>query len=310
MTEEKDGKQILPHLKNWLPGQSPAISDFAVSSLSVNNLNQVKQQLALRLQQFDSLTSAAYLALQADSSSSAFLFGYQCAIRCLHPDCPPNVLAAFAVSEAGVKKPRDMQCRLIKDERGYYCQGEKNYAMLLGQGLERLYVIAQQEDLAGKDKLVCFYLPVDNSAEKSLEIVEKPQAKFFSELVHNAVKFNHTIIDEAHILVLDGHLQANKPFRYWEDIHVSVALLAWACRRVNTPQLLIEHMVLLASEFEQSPDYYRLAGLSLVNQCLELLDQASEEFNQQDLECWQRDRAMLLFGQQLRVMIGKKLMQA
>ena len=112
----------------------------------------------------------------------------------------------------------------------------------------------------------------------------------------------------------DGHRNANKPFRYWEDIHVLLAMLSWMIReRVSDGASVAElsQLFTLMSQiiecFDAQPSYYSPEVFTLLDQAQVLLDDAAQMLPTQRLAMWQKDRALLQMGQKIRQLIQAKL---
>ncbi len=258
-------------------------------------------------QQYNSSLNAIFLGAQADSPGMAFLSGYQNAIRCLDKNCPANELAAFCVSEKGVKKPWDMMTSIVATGDGYRLSGQKGYVMLMPDELDRLYVIAKSEN----EQLVCAFL---NSASKGLTVTEALKAPFVEDIPHTGVGFNQVHIAEAQLLKIDGHKEANKPFRYWEDIHVSLSMMAWMLREgLNNGKSLQDFedltrlMCQLNEKFEEQPDYYSAESFPLLDECQDVLENHSKNLSQTSQNAWKKDRLLLQMGQKIRHFVRAKI---
>lgn len=278
--------------------------------LSYSDLPQYRRQLTLGLEQYSTAINAIFLGVQSATPGMAFLSGYQNAIRCLDPECPMDVLAAFCVSEKGIKKPWDMQTRIKPSAvnsatKSYQLSGQKGYVMLLPDDLDRLYVIAKDE----AEQLRCVFL---NSQIEGLSMTEPLKAPFVQDIPHSGVGFEEVEIPASQLMDLDGHQQANKPFRYWEDVHVTLAMMAWMLRGIvdatgEKSEALVEKMIQLVALFEENPRYYSNASFLVFDRCQNALEQSSKELPAGLLKQWQKDQPLLLMGQKIRQLIQTKM---
>lgn len=282
--------------------------------LSYSDLPQYRRQLTLGLKQYSTAINAIFLGMQSATPGMAFLSGYQNAIRCLDPKCPADVLAAFCVSEKGIKKPWDMQTQIIaavensaanNPQQSYCLTGQKGYVMLLPDDLDRLYVIAKDES----KQLRCVYL---SSRAAGLTITEPLKAPFIQDIPHTGVGFAQVDIPASQLMPIDGHQQANKPFRYWEDIHVTLAMMAWMFRAIvdaggEKSDTLLEAMNQLVTLITQSPEYYSLESFSIFEACQGVLESSSKGLSKESLQQWQADQPLLLMGQKIRRLIQAKM---
>ena len=286
-----------------------AVLQHALSSpqLYFSDIQTFRQQFILGSQHYSSAFNAVYLGAQAATPGMAFLAGYQNAIRCLDVNCPSDALAAFCVSEKGVKQPWDMATQLSSIGECNILSGQKGYVMLMPNELDRLYVVAKDES----GQLCCVYLP---SNSLGLSATEPLKAPFVEDIPHSGVNFDQVKISSEQLLCLDGHQQANKPFRYWEDVHVALAMLGWVLRqqieaggslqKLSNEIHLIEQLI---ASFEERPDYYTLGSITLLDQCHEMMDACSKNVSKSAQKLWLKDRLLLQMGQKIRHLIRAKL---
>lgn len=292
--------------------QQPRLLDVVQLSLALPALRytdtiQFREQLKTGLKHYSTTINAIFLGAQAATPGMAFLSGYQNAIRCLDTYCPHDVLAAFCVSEKGIKRPWDMLSKLTASNQGYSLSGQKGFVMLLPDNLDRLYVIAKDEG----EQLKCVYL--DRHSD-GLDITQPLKAPFIQDIPHSGVSFKQISIAKHQVMQGDGHRNANKPFRYWEDIHVLLAMLSWMIReRVSDGASVAElsQLFTLMSQiiecFDAQPSYYSPEVFTLLDQAQVLLDDAAQMLPTQRLAMWQKDRALLQMGQKIRQLIQAKL---
>jgi hypothetical protein len=266
--------------------------------------------MAGSFQNFHSLQhSAFFLGAQSSTPGMAFLSGYQSALRCIDPQCPNDQFAAFCVSEKGVKKPWDMETKLQPSESGYLLNGRKGFVMLLPNVIDRLYVIAKCED----NSLSCVQLSAN---AVGLSVAESLNAPFIQDIPHAGIVFNDVAISANDILTTEAHQQANKPFRYWEDVHVAIAMAGWMLRHLASTSdfeadkaLMMKLICQLIERYEDQPDYYSLASLDILDECHQLLDKLSKDLPAPILKVWQKDRPLLQMGYKIRQQIRLKFTQ-
>lgn len=285
--------------------------------LAYSNIESFRQKMAASFQQ-SSLTnkplkkssllhSAFFLGAQSATPGMAFLSGYQAALRCLDPLCPNDQFAAFCVSEKGIKKPWDMKTQLHRNASYWRLNGGKGFVMLLPNTIDRLYVVAKRED----GSLSCVQFPADTVG---LSVTESLNAPFIKDIPHAGVLFDQVIIQDDQILTTDAHQQANKPFRYWEDVHVAMSMAGWMLRQLSESSgfeaiktLMMDKFCQLIEKFEECPDYYSLEGLDILDDCHQLMDLNSKNVTAKALEAWQTDRLLLQMGFKIRQQIRLKL---
>ena len=279
---------------------------FVQPQLSFSDLPQFRQQLSVGLQEYSSVFNSVFLGAQAATPGMAFLAGYQNTIRCLDSDCPVDQLAAFCVSEKGVKKPWDMASQLTQNAQGYALNGQKGYVMLLPHELDRLYVIAKSDE-----QLKCVFF---SAGIQGLTTTDSLKAPFIEDVPHSGVSFENVLIPESQMMPIDGHKGANKPFRYWEDMHVSLAMMAWMAREayengktLQQFESLTEQMCQLIENFEEQPDYYSAEVFPLLDQSQEILEFHSNFLSESSQKAWQKDRLLLQMGQKIRHLVRAKM---
>lgn len=275
--------------------------------LKFSNLETFRQHLKTGFQQYSSAYNSLSLGAQAATPGMAFLAGYQNAIRCLDPNCPADELAAFCVSEKGIKKPWDMGTCISSSNNGYCLDGQKGYVMLLPNDLDRMYVVAKDD--AGQ--LRCLYLLAGSFGVSPTASLAAP---FVKDIPHAGVSFSKVAIPESQLFDFDGHQHANKPFRYWEDMHVGIAMMAWMLRELiengqslSELESIVELICQLIEKFEQHPDYYSLDCFDLLDRSHELMDEYSHYLSENAKKIWIKDRFLLQMGQKIRQLIRLKM---
>src|SRR5690606_26242148 len=80
--------------------------------LSLAQWQPLRAALATSLQSLSTPQLCWQLGQQCESPGTAFFVGYQAAMRCLDPALPATMVAAFCISERGVRNPWQMHSRL------------------------------------------------------------------------------------------------------------------------------------------------------------------------------------------------------
>lgn len=320
-------QELLQSVQNTLQ------QSLTLPQLSYTDISQFKQQFSVGLRTLSPALNSVFLGAQVATPGMAFLSGYQNAIRCLDRECPDDEFAAFCVSEKGVKSPWDMQSKIIQVAGGYCLSGQKGFVMLLPYELDRLYVIAKNET----NELKCVFL---NREIVGLEVTESLNTPFITDIPHSGVRFNNIQLLPSQVLAKDGHNEANKPFRYWEDIHVTLSMLAWMLRHLRERAKIANEgfannglasdelgdkefaderlgrgerdeitglIIQLVEQIENFPEYYSPDVFSLFDEAQVALEKHSILLSDDALKQWKTDRALLQMGQKIRQLVQKKL---
>jgi hypothetical protein len=280
---------------------------LAHPQLQFADIQAFRQQLNAGFQSYSTVHNALYLGAQAATPGMAFLAGYQNAIRCLDADCPSDELAAFCVSEKGIKKPWDMGTYLLIANGSYCLNGQKNYVMLLPNELDRMYVVAKNSE----NELRCLYLSVNSSG---VSVIDRLSAPFVEDIPHRGVRFDNVLIPADQLFDIEGHQQANKPFRYWEDVHVALSMMGWMSRELlenghsfNDLTDMMELINNLTKSFEEHSGYYSLESISWLDKSHEMMDHHAQYLSAVVRKLWLKDRLLLQMGQKMRHLVKAKI---
>lgn len=268
--------------------------------LSLHDLPALRQTAAQAFR-LPSTQAAWQLGLASESPSCAFFCGYQAAIRCLDPSLPPAHWGAFAISESGVKTPWQMHSRFCPQSG--QLSGKKSYVMLAKEGLDALYVVASEPQ---DDKTELWLLRLTGSLLSSLDVLPAKAVQFMPELPHYAVRFD-LVVPKDGVLTQDAHRRANKPFRYWEDVHVALALAGWLSTQTGSG--LEKEAQVLEHAFLQEPAHYHLAALDAVETLLAKMAKQAQCLPENWQSQWQRDVMLLKFGEPVRQKIRTQLLK-
>jgi len=185
------------------------------------------------------LDGALALGLAADRPAWAFAAGYQTAIQALAAPGKVKGLGAVCITEAGGPHPERIKTawRVDVDKPGHWrLDGEKRFVS--GAGAADSLYVAASTGRTGKGRNRLCMVVVDRAAP-GLNIEALPPLEIVPELPHARVTLDRVLLSEENLLPGDGYLEAMKPFRTLEDLHVTAALLAWVygvARRAGWPR--------------------------------------------------------------------------
>jgi len=165
----------------------------------------------------------------ADRVGWAFASGYQAALRALLPDLPHDTLAAFCVTEAQGNRPRDIRTTIVPQGDGTLrIDGAKRWTTLGPSGTLLLVVGAlPSSGDATRPLLKVARVPVPTPG---LVLQPMPPTRFVPEVPHAQVLLDDVRVRADALLPHDGYDAYVKPFRTIEDLHVTLAVLAYLLR--------------------------------------------------------------------------------
>lgn len=262
----------------------------------------LRTQLAAAFLELSSLELCWQLGQKSDTPGTAFFIGYQAAMRCLDPSLPTDIWAAFAVSEKGVRNP--YECQTLFDPEIGLLQGQKSHLMLASRGLDKAYVLAKLKNVTPVELIL---VEVDAAVLQTEPAVEQP---FMVDVPHQAVSFSVRLADSV-VFCKDAHQQANKPFRYWEDVHIALSLAGWLQAQLAIASKELERKALaLIQAFKENPNTYSLHTLELVEEVINCAQKDSKVLIGTSARVWQRDSLLLKFSQPIRDKVRKSLLTA
>ena len=168
----------------------------------------------------------------ADRVGWAFASGYQAALRALLPDLPHHTLAAFCVTEAAGNRPRDIRTTIAAQPDGTMrIDGAKRWTTL-GPASTLLLIVGALPTLegAGRPVLRVARVPVPS---RGLVLQPMPPTRFVPEVPHAQVLMQDLRVGADALLPHDGYDAYVKPFRTLEDLHVTLAVLAYLLREAR-----------------------------------------------------------------------------
>lgn len=262
---------------------------------------QLRRELANSFCTLTSIEVAWQYGQRAATPGTAFFCGYQAAMRQLDPQLAADAWAAFCISEAGLRSLRQMQTRF--DAQTSCLNGEKSHVMLANRGLDLLYVVA-----ACDDDLLCVQVAADATGIEVL--AARKEQPFLADVPHTPVRFTNVNITSAY-RCHDAHRQLNKPFRYWEDVHVALAFSGWLLANTHSGgegEQLLAAAGHLADIFSASPQHYSLAALDALEEVLTCQEVLQPQLPDDLRPLWLRDRMLLQLATPLRVRIRASLL--
>lgn len=271
-------------------------------------LSLQKSPFTLRLTYGRSLRSvgsakAAFSSgLRSDTPSTAFFCGYQAAIRFVDPSLEAEQWGAFCVSEKGLKSLSSM-ITCFDQERGWL-SGVKSHVLLMGQGIDWLYILAKCHD-----DIVAIKLAANSDG---IRIIPADRSQpFVPDAVHSAIALEKVDVKGA-VIFNDAHASINRPFRYWEDVCVGLAFAGWLVRQLVqqahdiSPEFVISIQNMLAV-FVDNPQGYSLNMLKIVDNLYREMMLAGDQILGDAGTSWKRDRVLLALGEKSRQALREKM---
>ena len=269
--------------------------------LSVSTPFTLRLNLA-RLLRTETRPSAAFISgLRSDSPSTAFLAGYQIAMRFIDPALEPEQWAAFCINEKGVTSTREFTTRLDSNT----LSGRKGYVLMAGSNIDWLYVAANSVD-----GLVCVRITPATSGV-SVVASSKPQP-FLVDIPHGSLLMKDTTVTDTYFKT-KVHEELNKPFRFHEDVLCLLAFAGWVCRALGDVSAgdcveLQQGVTPLMNAYSNDALSYSLTTLDLFEALERVLDEVSNNLPDSARRIWLRDRAILSLGQKARAIIRSRLL--
>ena len=169
----------------------------------------------------------------ADRVGWAFASGYQAALRAMLPELRRDTLAAFCVTEAAGNRPRDIRTTLTPLPDGMLRVDGAKCWTTLGPASTQLLVVAALPASADatRPNLKVVRVPVPSAG---LLLQPTPPTRFVPEVPHAQVQLQGVLVGADALLPGDGYSAYVKPFRTIEDLHVTLAVLAYLLREGRT----------------------------------------------------------------------------
>lgn len=189
----------------------------------------------------------------ADRLAYVFAAGYQAALRVLVPALAHEEKACLSATEAAGAHPRAIETTLVPDPDEadtFRLTGHKRWATISGERVVLLVVATTGRDDAQRQRLRVARVASD-APGVTLEAMETPA--FAPEIGHSQVHLDNVRVSAGDLLPGDGYEKILKPFRTFEDIYVTLALLGYVVREVRMhalPTALAERAIALASALQ------------------------------------------------------------
>jgi acyl-CoA dehydrogenase len=187
---------------------------------------------------------AALGGAAADRLGSAFVAGYQAALRALVPSLEEDRLASLCATEASGVHPSRLATLLVPNASGgFTLTGEKQWATAAGPRSRLLIVATLGRDERGRNRLRV--ARVQGDAE-GVTLEELPPTPFIPEIPHARVRLEGVRVARDALLDGDGYDDVLKPFRTVEDLHVTAATLGYLLRvalAANWDEATVEHLL-------------------------------------------------------------------
>lgn len=170
--------------------------------------------------------------LTADRVGWAFAGGYQAALRALVPDLDADTLAAFCVTEAAGNRPRDIRTTIAPQPDGTLrLDGAKRWTTLGPAGT--LLLVVGTWPAASADERPSLKAVRVSVPSHGLTLEAMPPTRFVPEVPHAQVRLDGVQVAASALLPGDGYDAYVKPFRTIEDLHVTLAVLAYLLREAR-----------------------------------------------------------------------------
>jgi len=169
----------------------------------------------------------------ADRVGWAFASGYQAALRALLPELPLDTLAALCVTEAEGNRPRHIRTTIAPQPDGTLrIDGAKRWTTL-GPASTLLLIVGAMPAPADASRPVLRVAPVPVPTP-GLVLQPMPPTRFVPEVPHAQVQMHDVRVGADALLPGDGYDAYVKPFRTIEDLHVTLAVLAYLLREARS----------------------------------------------------------------------------
>ena len=168
---------------------------------------------------------SAYGGFFANSVGQAFVAAYEVALQRLTGVDTRESTASFCITENKSTHPADMQTILSLDNEGCYSISGKKDFVTLAQDAKKLFVAARSGVTnTGRSKIKLVNIPIDAAGVK---VQLLPDLPFVSDVSHGVVSFDSVLVKHEDLFSGDGYANYVKPFRWFEDINVFMAVSAY-----------------------------------------------------------------------------------
>lgn len=262
----------------------------------------------------DSVVSEDLIALQggfyANSVGQAFIYGYEIAIQRLTGLDTKDQLAAFCVTENKSTHPKSMQVSLSKGQQGkVLLAGKKDFVTLAGS--TKWLLVAAKSAVSSDGRNQIKLVKVDASLP-GVDIETLPLLPFVPDVSHGVVTFDSVSIDESDVFSGDGYGDYVKPFRWFEDVNVFIALSGYLLKIAITNQWPVESRVEIISILTALIGMQRMEAdepvahivmfdqVTRLERWLDRYDQAWGSVDSSVAVAWKRDKGILKIASHAR----------
>lgn len=281
-----------------------SLSGLSACNIATATKPQLTELMSQSLQSLPLAEAAMACGYFSDTLSTAFFFGYQCAARHLDPALASDQFAAFAASEKGIRSSRDFQTRAHQQGRFYAVSGTKSHVMLLQRQLiDAIYVLANNDE----SELLC--LKVLTSADGFAALDAAKKQPFLQQVPHTPAVFDNCLC-EPDYCIEKAHQNAFKPFRYWEDVMLSLSYAGWLIRKLSASaatMVLSASAAELVAAYYESTDYFSQRSLAAVDALVAAMTLAAKELPSCSEQEWQQDAVLLMSGAAVREKVKARL---
>jgi alkylation response protein AidB-like acyl-CoA dehydrogenase len=168
----------------------------------------------------------------ADRVGWAFASGYQAALRALVPGLlADGAVAALCVTEEGGNRPRDIATTISeRPEGGFTLTGAKRWTTL---GPDSTLLLVAGRVAGSPAERPVLRVALVPAATPGLTLDPMAPTRFVPEVPHARVRLDGVRLPAEALLPGDGYDAYVKPFRTIEDVHVTLAVLAYLLREAR-----------------------------------------------------------------------------
>ena len=161
----------------------------------------------------------------ANSVGQAFVAAYEVALQRLTGIDTSESTASFCITENKSTHPANMQTILSSDSEGCYSISGKKDFVTLAQDAKKLFVAVRSGVTnAGRSEIKLVNVSIDAPGVK---VQLLPDLPFVSDVSHGVVSFDSVLVKQEDRFLGDGYSHYVKPFRWFEDINVFMAVSAY-----------------------------------------------------------------------------------
>jgi len=268
-------------------------------ALSVSSPFTLRLTLARLIRSLPPAEAALMAGFRAENPATAFLSGYQCAMRFIDAQLEAEHWAAFCVSETGLESLSRMAT--VFDHETGTVDGVKSHAMLANSVIDWFYIVARD---SSSGDLVCVRAPRDTDGlEAGPDPVSQP---FVPEVPHNSLSLCNIPVDERY-LVSDAHNALNKPFRYHEDYLCALSMAGWLMRATGKMGSIGPEVQRALGAYDPQALGYTRDSMAVFDDLIQTMTLASSGLSGDNVKWWKRDRVILMMGEKARAVIRSRL---